>query len=379
MSSPQRVAKAIENYDDLAPLIEVGGYLVFSGTRWDENDIPQRMRDNAEANGHELTWLEIPIFTVKTNQPNQADIDLRNAEHRLDLSQDVIFTWEEKWNARTVLPKYLKSNFDSQYLLRVDAPVQSAISIIKNPTPDLIHSLSVFANPPSDKETIVINADLSSVSEEGQDPCAIVSGIWNPSAKHLLLTGVLLEKFIDEKVFLSKVSSLHSQCLIQSWNEIRFRVENVRESLALWQKKFASMKIRAEFLYPSFERGAREKRVSGLFAAMHANQVHFDQSLRPYFETIISQFCSYNPRQTQKHVDLLDSTAQLWEYANTIETLKFVGFQLAPIGSPDGVFFDGETQEGLDYEARLRVDEQEEKSAAEYFSQQLDPYGRFSN
>jgi hypothetical protein len=385
MSTDTRVAKSVNQYDELAPLVEAGGYTTFTGTRWHEFDIPASVKEHAEAMEAEdgeqhLIWLEIPAFKKKENQPNQDDIDLRDAKNQLT-PEDVVLTWEKKWNAAKLFPLYWKNpdTFLKQYLLRIPAETPNvSFDVIKNPTPELIHSLSVFANPPSDKETIVINADLSSVSEEGTDPCAIISGIWDPSVKHLLVTGILLEKFIDEKVFLSKVSSLHSQCLIQSWNEVRFRVENVREALALWQKKYASMKMRAEFLYPSFDRGAREKRVTSLFAAMHANQIQFDQGLQPYFETIISQFCSYNPRQTQKKVDLLDSTAQLWEYCQTVQ-LKYVGFQLTPIGSPDGVFFDGETRDSMDHEASLRADAENEKSAAEYFRQQSDPYGRFSN
>ena len=283
---------------------------------------------------------------------------------------------------RKIFQMYWKNpdSFLKQYLLRIPTqalPVSS--TAVQNPTPELIHSLFIFANPPSDKETCLMNADLASVSEEGDDPCAIVSGIWNPSVRHLTVSGIILEKFIEEKVFLAKVTSLHSHCLIQSWNEIRFRVENVREALALWQAKFTTLNMKVDFQYPSFDRGARELRIGKLFTAMHANQIHFDQALRLHVETIISQFCSHNPRQKQKHVDLLDSTAQLWEYANTIKTLKYVGFSAGPIGSIGAELFDGETQATVDHEASLRADAENEKSAAEYFRQQSDPYGRFSN
>jgi hypothetical protein len=35
--------------------------------------------------GTQLEWLEIPIFRVKKNQPNQHEIDAREAAHKLDL------------------------------------------------------------------------------------------------------------------------------------------------------------------------------------------------------------------------------------------------------------------------------------------------------
>jgi hypothetical protein len=386
MSTDTRVAKSVSQYDDLAPLVEAGGYTTFTGTRWHEFDIPASMKEHAEAleaeDGEQhLIWLEIPVFTKKENQPNQSEIDLRDAKNQLT-PEDVVLTWEKKWNAAKIFQMYWKNpdSFLKQYLLRIPTqalPVSS--TAVQNPTPELIHSLFIVANPPSDKETCVMNADLASVSEEGDDPCAIVSGIWNPGVHHLTVTGIILEKFIEEKAFLAKVTNLHSHCLIQSWNEMRFRVENVREALALWQAKFAALKMKVDFQYPSFDRGAREQRIGKLFMALYANQIHFDHALRPYLETIITQFCSHNPRQKQKHVDLLDSTAQLWEYANTIKTLKYVGFQLAPIGSLGAELFDGETQLGLDHEASLRADAENEKSAAEYFRQESDPYGRFSN
>ena len=231
----------------------------FTGTRWHEADIPASMKEHADAMEAEdgeqhLVWLEIPIFKKKENQPNQTEIDMRDAKNQLT-PEDVVLTWEKEFECRKIFQMYWKNpdSFLKQYLLRIPTqalPVSS--TAVQNPTPELIHSLFIFANPPSDKETCLMNADLASVSEEGDDPCAIVSGIWNPSVRHLTVSGIILEKFIEEKVFLAKVTSLHSHCLIQSWNEIRFRVENVREALALWQAKFTTLNMKVDFQYLKF-------------------------------------------------------------------------------------------------------------------------------
>lgn len=372
--TPEAVAKTIGSYDDLEPLIEPNCFVDFSGTRWAADDIPQSVRENAEANGTEIIWLEIPVFTVKTGQPNQAQINGRNAAHDLDLSRDVVFTWEEKWNAQTLAAKYHKPNFDSQYLLRVPETVAPAFSIV-SPTESQLRNIVRSAQPLSECESFVINGDLSEVGTGGQDDCAIVAGIWNPSERHLTLSRIILDKFRDEKTFLSKVSELYGHCVLESPNQIRFRIEDVRDARNLWEPKFQALRIPAEFQYPSVERDARVKRIGKLFEALYAGQISISQTCT-HWSDIVKQFCGFNARQNQRKVDLLDSTAQLWEYCQTISELTPVRIEdLLSVSVGEFDDFSEGVDRAIQYEKSRRADEKNERAAADYTNQMLNPYG----
>jgi hypothetical protein len=359
------VAKTLGSYDDLEPLLEPNTYIDFNGTRWAENDIPQSIKENAEANGTEIVWLEIPIFTVKTGQQNQIDIDRRNRSHDLDLSRDVIFTWQEKWNSQTLAAKYRKPNFDSQYLLRIPKIIAAALGIV-SPTELQLQNIVCSAQPFSWSETLVLNGDLSQVGAGGEDDCAIVSGIWNPSQQHLTLSRIILEKFTDEKVFLAQVSELYNDCLVKSPNEIKFRIEDVQNARALWEPKFRYARIRADFQSPSVERGARAARIGKFFEALREGKISISQKCN-HWEDIIKQFCGYNSQQKQRKVDLLDSAAQLWEFCQTISELTPTSFDdlLPPMKSylPDQKL-----------EASRHADEENEKSAAIAARNMQNPY-----
>lgn len=373
--TPEAVAKTIGSYDDLEPLIEPNCFVDFNGTRWASDDIPQSIKENAEASGTEIIWLEIPVFTVKTGQPNQAEIDARNAAHDLDLETDVIFTWEAKWNAQTLAAKYRKPNFDGQYLLKIPESIAPAPSIVP-PTQTQLLSLVRIVKPISEQETFVLNGDLAEVGQGGSDDCALVAGIWNPSQRHLTVTRIILDKFRDEKTFLSEVSQLHGQCVLDSPNQIRFRIENVRDAHNLWEPKFQALKIPVEFQYPSVERDARIKRIGKLFEALYAGQVYISQRCS-HWKDIVKQFCGFNPRHNQRKVDLLDSVAQLWEYCQTISNL--VPATAADILRAGVAEFPSDTFDvhlsATEYQQSRLAAEESERAFGEYENQRLNPYG----
>ena len=66
-------------------MLEPQGYISYTGTRHAINDIPTQMIRAAATNGTPLSLVTVPIFTVKENQPNQAEIDARNKAHKLNL------------------------------------------------------------------------------------------------------------------------------------------------------------------------------------------------------------------------------------------------------------------------------------------------------
>ncbi len=324
------VAKTIGSYDDLAPLLEPDTYIDFNGTRWAENDIPQSIKENAEANGTEIIWLEIPVFQVKTGQPNQVDIDRRNRNHDLDLSRDVVFAWEEKWNAQTLAAKYRKPNFDSQYLLQIPKSIVSTPSVIV-PDETFLESCrkrvmsSAYGEELRLNETFVMNGDLSEVGQDGSDDCCVVAGIWNVQTHHLTLITIILEKFTDEKVFIHKVYELYDSFtvrLIGCRYGVKFRIENVHQAKHLWKGKLG---FPIDFQFPSVERDARAKRICKFFEALREGKVSISEKCN-HWEDIIEQFCKYNPQQKERKVDLLDSAAQLWEYVQSISELKPMAF-----------------------------------------------------
>ncbi len=311
-TSDAAISKSISRYEDLYPMLEPSGYLSYTGTRHALGDIPTQMIRAAATNGTPLSVVQVPIFTVKENQPNQAEIDARNKAHKLDLQNDIIPTWLDRWPWQTIASKYALENFDRNFLLEIfEAEPEPEIQPI---TPELLHSCLTKSVNWLD-EVPVINADLSSISPRGADCCGVIGGFWNPTTKVLTVTRILHQKFTEPSDFLRQIRTFYGD-YCTSLNRIRFRVENNRDEEQLFESNFERQGTVAEFL-PST--GHKYERVSTLWDAIRSGKVKFADDLksRKEWQILVSQVCNFSGVESGKD-DAVDSLAQLWLFVQTI-------------------------------------------------------------
>ena len=307
------VAKSLDSFDNLSPLLEPDTYTDFIGVRFDAQDIPARMAIRSIDNRTPLIWIEIPVFQLKEGD----DVAARHKANKLNLDTDVTFTWGRKWNAKTLKLPYSKPNFRENYLLELEIP-ESEVTV-QPITTELLKSWCTTALPDVFTEIPVANADLASVSERGTDCCGVVSGYWNLASQTLTITRAFNKKFTEESDFLKQTWYLYDDLRIGRTNRIRFRVEQAKEERGLWDEKFTAIQIAAEFLQVE---SSKDARIWKLFDAMRAGKVRFDASLSasPIWTDVLTQFVGYKFSQSHSHAkdDLVDSTAQLYEFCLTI-------------------------------------------------------------
>ena len=307
------VAKSVDSFDNLSPLLEPDTYTDFIGVRFDARDIPAQMATRSIDNRTPLIWLEIPVFQLKEGE----DLAARHKANKLNLDTDVTFTWQRKWNAKTLKLPYSKPNFRENYLLEVETPEPEPL--IQPVTPELLKQCLTAAIPDVFTEIPVANGDLASVSEKGTDACSVVSGYWNLASQTLTISRAFNKKFTFESDFLKQTWYVYDDLRVGRTNRIRFRVEQAKEERGLWDEEFKAIQIDAEFLPPESN---KDERILELFNALRLGKVRFDSSLvaSPVWSDVLTQFVGYKFGQLHSHMkdDLVDSVSQLYEFCLTI-------------------------------------------------------------
>lgn len=204
-ATPELVEKSKENYDDLDPLIEPGGYIDFTATRWAVDDLPEYIRTKGEdleretGKKHVIYFFQ-PIWTVKrvddpSLSPQQAaklqhERDEREKNHKL-VPDDVNLLWPEKLTAEYLWPQYRKNprKFACQYLLNPEGVTSGAFT----------HSLLLRQTRPISEAPFphrcitVINWDLSGISGKG-DFAVGACGLWEDTGR-LFIIDAIIKKF----------------------------------------------------------------------------------------------------------------------------------------------------------------------------------------
>lgn len=140
-ATPELVEKSIQKYDDLDPLLEPGGYIDFTGTRWAVDDLPEYIKTKGnemeeETGRKHVLYFFQPVWNVKKiadEHPEWTDAqiqiaqrarDEREKKHRLNVD-DVNLAWPEKLTPEFLWPKYRKNPRDFA-CLPAGAPVLMA-------------------------------------------------------------------------------------------------------------------------------------------------------------------------------------------------------------------------------------------------------------
>ena len=317
-STSEQTEKTIQQYDDLAPLLEPGGYITFTGTRWAEDDLPEVIRQRGEEYEREygvkkVTYFCQPAWTLRTCEIATEQIALLEREKAGKLDpKDVILLWPQKLTAKYLWPMY-KSNFQKfscQYLM--DPSAAKIGSFTKNLLERSVRAMSDCPLP--HKSWSFQNWDLAGVSgKSGVDYSLGISVLWEDT-RRMFIFDCVMERFTSSTKKCWAIINFHKK-----HNPLKCRIEDSNgsrnlegELLAL--SKQAGVNLNIEWVPPENKNDAKTRRVMDLVDPMEKGLVQFYERL-PHLEEIKRQFLKFTPK-SKKLDDGPDCVAQLWQQYN---------------------------------------------------------------
>ena len=322
-ATPELVEKTIQQYDDLDPLLEPGGYIDFTGTRWAVDDLPEYIRIKGEEleketkQKHVIHFLQ-PVWTVREPEAHlhpleQASVaaarNERARRNRLE-EADVNLLWPEKLTWSFLHQMYRKNprKFQCQYLLNPEAASGAAFTraLLTKQTKGLEFC------PLPHQSSIFINWDLAGISGKGDFSVGVV-GVWEQTGR-LFIIDCIVERFTSSTAICNAILGLYKK-----YNPDYHRIEAANGS-ELIQGELASIAkrmnlqraFRVSFDPPSNENDAKNARIRLLAGALEKDQLQFFDGIDPqYLEELYKQFEKFSGRGTYKD-DGPDCVAQMW-------------------------------------------------------------------
>ena len=335
-ATPEYIEKTVEQYDDLDPLIEPGGYKVFTGTRWGVDDLPEIIRQRGEEMEKEtgintVRYLNQPVWKVKSAPDAKTQLDRDDRERRGKLDpEEVELLWPEKLNAKFLWPMYRanRRKFACQYLLNPES-VSNAVfkreQLVRQTRP-------ITEQPPPHKSDIFINWDMAGLSGKGDWSVGMV-GVWGHDGR-LFLIDCVMEKFGSSAHAVNAIVGLFIK-----WAPVaKYRIEDACGA------KFLSGEItrtaqEAKIQHPFFidwgvpekEKDAKTIRIRELASALDKDMIRFYSGM-PNLQEIYNQFEKFTGKGKYKD-DGPDCIAQM--YTAYRDQIRAVGIKyLTPSGNP---------------------------------------------
>lgn len=323
-ATPELVAKSIESYDDLDPLLEPGGYIDFTGTRWAVDDLPEYIKRNGEemqeetGQQHVLYFFQ-PIWTVKpVDDPTlstaqtvklQSERNEREKKNRL-IPEDVDLLWPEKLTANYLWPKYRKNprKFACQYLLNPEGVTKGVFThalLLRQTRP-------LSECPLPHRSLVFINWDLSGISGKGDFAVGVV-GIWEDTGR-LYIIDAIIEKFTSSTDICNAIIRL-----FKKYNPDYHRIESANGSeLISGELRTIAQKANLDRAFipgwdaPTNEKDAKTARIMLLPGALENNKLQFFSGI-PQLHEIYKQFEMFTANKGKYKDDGPDAIAQMWQ------------------------------------------------------------------
>lgn len=374
-ATPELVETSIQQYDDIDPLVEPGGYIDFTGTRWAVDDLPEYIKyhglETEKMTGEKaVLYLCQPVWTVKpVNDPEllpeqraklQSERNERQKNNKLT-PDDVNLLWPEKLDAKFLWPMYSKNprKFACQYLLNPEGVTHGCFT--RALLDQQIRPIEFCPMP--HRSYVVINWDLSGVSGEGDYAVGLV-GIWEDTGR-LFIIDMVMKKFHSGTEMAHAIVNLYKK-----YNPDFHRIEsaNGAELLLGELRSVAALADLDQAFYPGFdpptnEESAKTTRIMLLPGPLESDLIQFYEGI-PDLELLFGQFEKFTTKKTGRKDDGPDCLAQMWEKWRNGISVKAVGyctpseavvdFQSKPVSemkpdlrAEDGRYADTEFLEGL--------------------------------
>jgi predicted phage terminase large subunit-like protein len=322
-ATPELVEKTIEQYDDLDPILEPGGYIDFTGTRWAVDDLPEYVRRKGEemeketGRQHVLYFFQ-PIWKVKkVEDPLLSPQQIAKLQHERDerekkhvlVPDDVELLWPEKLKAEYLWPQYRKNyrKFANQYLLNPESAVSGVFThelLVRQTRP-------ISECPMPHRSVTVINWDLSGISGKGDFAVGIV-GIWEDTGR-LYIIDAIIEKFRSSTDICNAIVRLYLK-----YNPDFHRIEsaNGSELLSGELRRIAEEADLDRAFHPGWdpptnEENAKTTRIMLLPGALENNKLQFFSGI-PGLQELYKQFEKFTGKGKYKD-DGPDCIAQMYQ------------------------------------------------------------------
>lgn len=344
-STPDNCEKTFGTYDDTDELIEPGGYRVFLGTKWLEEDLPEYIRkkgaEDAEKSGKvTVSFFRLPAWTLRTDG-TPSEIEQRKEREKTGtlMPADVNLTWPEKLNADFLFKRYRRNRADfyKQYLL--DASIEQSKSFSEETlTRQFRPQYEVSAIPLHDR-TVICYWDLASVwtgrrkKSDNDFSCGIVV-VFQNSTGRMYVVDCILDHFTSGRDVANAIIKLYkSATWWASDGEILQGMEDAAGARNL-ESQITEIAEEQHVNLPTIQWWLTENtlniknvNIGVLASAMKAGSVVICSNI-PYVDDIKAQFEKWSIDAKRRKDDAPDCIAQAWQHyrllikPKTIDPLK---------------------------------------------------------
>jgi hypothetical protein len=330
-------------YDACEPLIEPGGYRLFLGTKWHEEDLPAYIMANSqnefEKSGSNCAQLFVlPAWTMRTDgTPKEIAVRNQREKDGALVSADVILTWPEKLKAKYLFRLYNKnrSDFYKQYLL--DASLEQQASFTKEIMDRQITSPNDLNAVPIHDRAVVIHWDFASVwsgrraKSENDYSCGIVA-VFQKSTGKMWVVNAKLAHFVNGDEMAGAVVQMYQSAMtfgpiVGHSMEDAVGVRNVESSILRLAKELEVPMMSINFILPTkgTKGGGNMKNsnIALLASAMRGPQNATGHYTRgtvfinvniPFLQEIRTQFEKWSIDAKRRKDDGPDCIAQILKY-----------------------------------------------------------------
>lgn len=330
-------------YDACEPLIEPGGYRLFLGTKWHEEDLPAYIMANSDNEREKTgsacaTMFVLPCWTMRTDgTPKEITAREQREKDGALVPADVILTWPEKLKAKYLFRLYNKnrSDFYQQYLL--DASLEQQASFTKEIMDrQITASTDVWAVPTHDR-AVVIHWDFASVwsgrraKSENDYSCGIIA-VFQKSTGKMWVVNAKLAHFVSGDEMAGAVVQMYQSAMtfgaiVGHSMEDAVGVRAVESSIIRVAKELEVPMMAINFILP--QKGTKgggnvkNSNIALLASAMRGPQnaagkydrgTVFINSNIPFLQEIRTQFEKWSIDAKRRKDDGPDCIAQILKY-----------------------------------------------------------------
>jgi hypothetical protein len=351
-------------YDDTDPLVEPGGYRIFFGTKWLDDDLPAHIMKKSnverEITGQATaTYFFLPAWTLKTSgTPVEVDQRLQREKTGGLTPDDVNFTWPEKLSARFLFPMYRgnRTDFYKQYLLDTSIEQQKSFlpEILEK---QLIPGRKIKEMVQNHDFWVFIHWDLAGVVARGKKKsesdysCGIVAMFQKSTGKMFVINchlahfsgGDDIAKAIV-KLFMwaENIGPIHGHSIEDAAGSRLLEDSIERAAQSMKPRKWMTI----NYIVPDQTIAkAKNSRIAVLASAMASENVFIANDM-PYIAEIKAQLSNWDINSQRRKDDGPDCIASIWQHykgmiePNAISSLQTEGPILSwepegPIDAPD--------------------------------------------
>lgn len=326
--------KTHSQYDATDPLVEPGGYRVFLGTKWLEDDLPayiqQKSQVEFEKTGqHTASYFFLPAWTLKTEgSPKEVDDRKQREKTGSLIPADVVLTWPEKLSAKMLFTQYRHHRIDfyKQYLL--DASVEQQHSFLPEILDRQFVDRAVLRRIPINDRAVVVYWDLASVftgrrkKSESDYTCGVIC-LFQKTTGHMFVVDSLLEHFNSSDDMAYAMVMMYRTALtygpiIGNGIEDSTGARNLESSVYRIAKDVNVPLTGINLIDPEKSLNSKNVQISILASAMKSGFVFLIKDI-PFVDDIRSQFERWTIDSKKRKDDAPDSIAKVWvHYRNLV-------------------------------------------------------------